>query len=309
MLSKKLVIIALSFVAIASCATPAFTALQSDLGYKFKTENKDEFYNTCEIYLNFDGAIPDFLLDIYDFTPQTLYNSEYGVNIVLPVQRIQTPLKNAPHNVLVGSYQTAPAVTTGAPQGTDTAGYTGANDGSTTNSATGMARTGQTANVLPCDNNLNVASYPTCQNDADTPPQYPLTSIEQVRNRDGSIGNLEIPKIGLTVTAYDGDTYAVMKKGIGHISSTSAWLGNCGFVGHNRGTNDYFGKIKNLVVDDEMTYTTKLGTKTYVVQEVCRISETDRSKLQYTSDNRLTLLTCVEDVPSQRLCVTAVEKQ
>ena len=71
----------------------------------------------------------------------------------------------------------------------------------------------------------------------------------------------------------------------------------------------HFGKLKKLKPGDEMSYTTKLGTRTYVVDSVSKISDTDWSKLQYTSDNRLTLITCVEDVGSQRLCVQAVEKR
>ena len=50
-------------------------------------------------------------------------------------------------------------------------------------------------------------------------------------------------------------------------------------------------------------------TRNYIVQSVSRISETDWTKLEYTNDNRLTLITCVEDVPNQRLCVQAVEKR
>ena len=39
-----------------------------------------------------------------------------------------------------------------------------------------------------------------------------------MRNSDGSIGVLKIPEIGLTVTAYDGDTFTAMKKGVGHLA-------------------------------------------------------------------------------------------
>ena len=52
----------------------------------------------------------------------------------------------------------------------------------------------------------------------------------------------------------------------------------------------------------------RLGTRTYVVKSITKIADTDWSKLQYTSDNRLTLITCVEDVGDQRLCVQAVQK-
>ena len=168
------------------------------------------------------------------------------------------------------------------------------------NGSSGSNGTGGTSSKIP--------EYTYTDFDGET-PQYPLTTIEQVRQEDGSIGTLKIPAISLNVTAYDGDTFAAMKKGVGHIASTSCWNGNVSLVGHNRGTSNYFGKLKKLKPGDEMSYTTKLGTRTYVVDSVSKISDTDWSKLQYTSDNRLTLITCVEDVGSQRLCVQAVEKR
>ena len=139
-------------------------------------------------------------------------------------------------------------------------------------------------------------------------PQYALTPIADVRKADGSIGTLGIPAIGLNVTAYDGEVTAAMLKGVGHIDSTSSWLGTIGIVGHNRGVNNNFGKLKNLKIGDEITYTTSLGAKTYVVTFVGRIASTDWSYLQYTTDNRITLLTCIEDQPQYRLCVQGVEK-
>ena len=140
-------------------------------------------------------------------------------------------------------------------------------------------------------------------------PQYALTPIADVRKADGSIGTLKIPAIGLNVTAYDGEVTAAMLKGVGHIDSTSSWLGTVGLCGHNRGVNNNFGKLKNLKIGDEITYTTSLGTRTYVVTFVGKIASTDWSYLQYTTDNRITLLTCVEDQPQYRLCVQGVEKK
>ncbi|MFI3175438.1 MAG: class D sortase [Bacillota bacterium] len=170
-------------------------------------------------------------------------------------------------------------------------------DTGATSGATGL--TGTTDTTPPTS--PDVGEYDDYQ-------QYPITDIADVRKPDGSIGVLSIPEINLNVTAFDGDTYTAMEKGIGHIASTSAWQGNIGLVGHNRGANDNFGKLKNLVVGDELSYTTVLGTKNYVVVSVDKISETDWSKLEYTQDNRITMITCVEDVSTQRLCVQAVEK-
>lgn len=80
-----------------------------------------------------------------------------------------------------------------------------------------------------------------------------------------------------------------MSKGLGHYTSTSAWDGNVGVCGHNRGAKYVIGAIKDLEIGDTITYTTTLGTRTYTVETVATISSTDWSYLSATSDNRITI--------------------
>ena len=80
---------------------------------------------------------------------------------------------------------------------------------------------------------------------------------------NGSLGTLKIPAIGLSVKVYEGTGSATLAKGAGHFSNTSLWDGNCCIAAHNRGTNNYFGKIHTLESGDTITWTTKLGTRTY----------------------------------------------
>ncbi len=94
---------------------------------------------------------------------------------------------------------------------------------------------------------------------------------------------------------------------MGHFEDTSIWGGNICLASHNRGANDYFGKIHTLDAGDEITLTTKLGTKTYEVTTVSKVSETDRSGLEETGESCLTLYTCVRDQRDLRYCVRAVE--
>ena len=290
------------FSMLTSCI-PAY-ALDMDLSYSYKTESRDEFVIVGETRLNFNGEIPDYLRDIYDITPQTPYDSQYGSNIIEPDKPVLNHTTYAPRYAPSGGFTQSPSgLVSGNPMDGGSAGsgtIPGGSSGSAGSSGSSGGTGGTTSNKIP--------EYTYTDFDGET-PQYPLTTIEQVRQEDGSIGTLKIPSISLNVTAYDGDTFAAMKKGIGHIASTSCWNGNIGLVGHNRGTSNYFGKLKKLKPGDEMSYTTKLGTRTYAVDSVSKISDTDWSKLQYTSDNRLTLITCVEDVGSQRLCVQAVEKR
>lgn len=272
--------------------TPAY-ALDSDLSYDFITENEEEFVIVGESNINISGQIPDYLYDIYDISPQPVYDSEYGSNVVTPREPVLNHNTYAPANAPnANEYIQSPS---------------GLVTGITTGGGTSGSCTGNISSEGYIENNNNYSSVPDYTYNEDY-FQYPITDVSEVRDSsDGSIGTLRIPEIDLKVTAYDGDTYEAMKKGVGHIASTSAWDGNIGLVGHNRGSNDYFRKLKNLELGDEITYKTKLGTREYEVTFIGRISETDWSRLQYTDDNRITLITCVEDIPDKRLCVQAVE--
>lgn len=145
-----------------------------------------------------------------------------------------------------------------------------------------------------------VPTTPTYQ-----PPAY--TSAEGMAYKDGHIGTIKIPSLKIDMKLWEGETNASMRKGLGHYSSTSAWDGNVGACGHNRGTKYAIGAIKNLKQGDTITYTTMYGTRTYAVTLVKTISNTDWSYLQATSDNRLTLTTCLADHPESRVVVQAVE--
>ncbi len=154
-----------------------------------------------------------------------------------------------------------------------------------------------------------------------TPPQFSYTTkpnesasvgftdvTEDSYYGNGSLGTLKIPAIGLSVKIVQGTDSAALKKGVGHFEETSIWAGNVGLAAHNRGTNSYFGKIHTLEAGDEITLTTKQGTRTYSVTSVAKVTETDRSSLENTSENCLTLYTCVRDERDLRWCVRAVEK-
>ena len=125
--------------------------------------------------------------------------------------------------------------------------------------------------------------------------------------KGGHLGTLEIPAINLTVKVYEGTGSSTLAKGAGHFEETSIWDGNVAFAAHNRGVNNYFGQIHTLDPGDRITLTTKLGTRTYEVISVSKVSETDRSALASSTENMLTLYTCVRNERDQRWCVQAVE--
>lgn len=149
-------------------------------------------------------------------------------------------------------------------------------------------------------------SYPDLWGDT-VVQQVSYTDPSTLTRADGSIGTLKIPSLGISMKAYAGATTASMKKGVGHFSETSGWFGNIGLAGHNRNAAYVIGSIKDLKLGDTISYTTSLGTRTYAVSFVGNILSTDWSYLQATADNRITLITCLADQPSLRVCVQAKE--
>lgn len=72
---------------------------------------------------------------------------------------------------------------------------------------------------------------------------------------------------------------------------------------------NYFARLKELEIGDEIIYKVNNLTRNYIVKTAKIIEETDWSYLQKTKDNRITLITCVENRPTKRLCIQAIIKE
>ena len=124
----------------------------------------------------------------------------------------------------------------------------------------------------------------------------------------GYLATLKIPAIGLSVKVYQGTDADALRKGAGHFANTSIWEGNVAIAGHNRGVNNHFGKIHTLDIGDTIKLTTQLGTRSYEVYSVSKISVDDTSVLNDSTENIITLVTCVMNQPDYRWCVQARQK-
>ena len=168
--------------------------------------------------------------------------------------------------------------------------------------------TGGGTTTLPGAVDAPTSTYPTADYTTNSAPATAFTDVtNDLYYSNGSLGTLKIPAIGLTVKIVQGTDSAALAKGAGHFTNTSIWDGNVALAGHNRGVNNHFGKIHTLAVGDTITLTTTLGTRTYAVTSVMKISETDNTMLAATSDNCITLFTCVQNESAYRWCVRAVE--
>ncbi len=126
---------------------------------------------------------------------------------------------------------------------------------------------------------------------------------------DSVLGIITIEKIGLNATVKEGTTSDILLEYVGHIENTATYDGNIGLAGHNRGCkNSYFARLNELKIGDEIKYKTKFYERTYVVDNIQVILETDWGLLQSTEENKLSLITCITNKRKQRLCVQATEK-
>ncbi|MBR0491074.1 MAG: class D sortase [Clostridia bacterium] len=130
----------------------------------------------------------------------------------------------------------------------------------------------------------------------------------QNKNSD-LIWQLEIPAINLKALIAEGTSKETMDEYVGHFEETVKKNGNIGLAAHNRGYKvNYFHDLKKLKEGDEIIYKYKEFEKRYVVKTLKIISDEDWSWLENTEDNRITLITCVENEPSYRRLVQGIEK-
>lgn len=120
---------------------------------------------------------------------------------------------------------------------------------------------------------------------------------------------ITISKISLDAEISEGTNQEIMDQFVGHFEETSKTTGNIGLAAHNRGYKvNYFSEIKKLKEGDEIIYKYYDFEKTYIVVKNKIIKDTDWSDLENTNENKITLITCVENEPEYRRCIQGVEK-
>ena len=161
-------------------------------------------------------------------------------------------------------------------------------------------------NTVLVELNSNNINQETADKSTESQDNLPLKNIEETKEKNWKI---VIPKISLEAEISEGTSKSIMDKYVGHFEETSKNNGNIGLAAHNRGYDvNYFAQIKSLRNGDEIIYKFYNFEKTYTVVENRIIKDTDWSYLEDTKDNRITLITCVENEPEYRRCIQGIEK-
>ena len=141
-------------------------------------------------------------------------------------------------------------------------------------------------------------------------PNSTVAISEQYQNNidTQNIWQIEIPKINLVAPIAEGTSTNIMNEYVGHFEETPKNKGNSGLAAHNRGYKiNYFRDLKLLQKGDLIIYTYNGEISKYSVNELGIIKDTDWSKLESSSQDKLTLITCLEDEPEYRRYIQAVK--
>jgi sortase A len=107
----------------------------------------------------------------------------------------------------------------------------------------------------------------------------------------GLIGEIRIPRLGLTAMVVQGDSAAILQRAVGHLADTAlpGESGNVVLAGHR---DTFFRPLKRVRAGDAITLKTRDGDFEYLVESTAVVPPSDVHVLQPTGGRTLTLITC-----------------
>jgi len=111
------------------------------------------------------------------------------------------------------------------------------------------------------------------------------------RGTDAFIGQLDIPRLGLSVVVLQGDDDRTLRAAAGHLPDTPLpWEeGNAALAGHR---DTFFRPLRSVREGDEIQLVTRRGRFEYRVRRLLVVGPDDIWVLGPSSDVSLTLITC-----------------
>lgn len=135
------------------------------------------------------------------------------------------------------------------------------------------------------------------------------TCKKEINKQEELIWKIEIPKINLNAEIKDGVDQENLNEYVGHFTESGYISGNICLAAHNRGYKvNYFQNLKELEIGDKIIYQYKNIKLIYIVKIIKIIKDTDIEVINQTKENKITLITCVENQPEQRRCIQGILK-
>lgn len=137
---------------------------------------------------------------------------------------------------------------------------------------------------------------------------YKSKTIDNENNKEQkNIWNVKIPNIQLVAPIKDGTEVETLNQYVGHFKCSGYILGNISLAAHNRGYPvNYFKDLKTLKIGDEIVYEFRDLKLSYKINQIKIIEDTDVEVVQNTKENKITLITCVENKPEKRMCIQGI---
>jgi sortase A len=105
------------------------------------------------------------------------------------------------------------------------------------------------------------------------------------------IGELQVPRLGISAMVVQGDSAANLRRAVGHLSKSALpgeW-GNVALAGHR---DTFFRPLRDIRLGDEIRFLTPERSFKYRVESIEVVAPTDIGVLESATGHELTLLTC-----------------
>lgn len=106
-----------------------------------------------------------------------------------------------------------------------------------------------------------------------------------------TIGEIQIPRLGLAAVMVQGDSSDILQRAVGHLAET-ALPGESGNVVLAAHRDTFFRPLKRIRLGDTITLRTVKGDFEYVVESTAVVSPDAVEVLRPTGGHTLTLITC-----------------
>jgi sortase A len=119
----------------------------------------------------------------------------------------------------------------------------------------------------------------------------PRTAPRPATRRGDVVGELEIPRLHMSVMVFEGDDAGILSEGAGHIPGTAlqSGSGNIGIAAHR---DTYFRPLRAVHANDVIALKTPAGTSQYAVTQTEIVRPSDVAVLASAPGRDLTLVTC-----------------